>query len=225
MIRLLTFGLCLFTLSTCSELLRAEDEYRVEVLNEAAPADAGLSPEIAAAVSSTGFKVMKGESRTVCSFWPAKQWAVQADFKPTPALLYPLSMGQFVGVINYKRDGEDFRGQEIEKGTYTVRFALQPVDGNHVGTSDTRDFLVLVKPADDAKPDVMPPADLMKKSAAAAGTPHPAMLSLLAASAAAGEAPTLEHNAERELWSVGFANPTTAGKLTMQIVVVGKAAE
>src|SRR5688572_31783023 len=90
----------------------AEDEYTVQVLNEAAPADAGLSAEIAAAISPTGFKVMKGTNRTVCSFWPVKELTAKKDFQPTAALLYPLEMGQLVGVIHYKRDGEDFRGQE-----------------------------------------------------------------------------------------------------------------
>lgn len=224
MIRPLLFGLALLCCVAVHAEVRAEDEYQVHSLAEAAPS-ADVSPEIAAALSPTGFKVMKGENRTVCSFWPAKQWAVRPDFKPTAGMLYPLTMGEFIGVINFKRNAQDFRGQEIEKGTYTVRFALQPEDGNHVGTSDTRDFLVLLKGADDAKPVVLPREELIKKSAAAAGTPHPAMLALLSAAGTNGEAPNLEHNADRELWSVGFTNPTDKGKLPLRVVVVGKAAE
>lgn len=224
MIRPLRFGLAVCLCIVGLTEVRAEDEYQIQALTEAAPAEE-LSPEVAAAVSPTGFKVMKGESRTVCSFWPAKQWTVQPDFKPTAAMLYPLAMGEFIGVINFKRNAQDFRGQEIEKGTYTVRFALQPEDGNHVGTSDTRDFLVLVKGADDAKPAVLSREELMKQSAAAAGTPHPAMLALLSAAGTSGDAPSLEHTADRELWSVGFTNATDKGKLPLRVVVVGKAAE
>jgi hypothetical protein len=203
---------------------QAEDEYNVQVVNEPAPAD-GLSTEIAAQLAPTGFKVMKGGSRTVCSFWPVKQLQVNKEFKPTAALLYPLTMGELVGVINFKRSAEDFRGQEIESGTYTVRFALQPEDGNHVGTSDTRDFVVLVKPSDDASPAVLPKEELFPKSAAAAGTTHPCMMALLSAEGTTGDLPSLEHNAERELWSVAFAPKTPDGTLTLRLVVVGRAAE
>lgn len=204
--------------------VRAEDEYNVQTWNEPAPAE-GLSPEIAGQLSPTGFKVMKGASRTVCSFWPVKELKINKEFKPTAALLYPLELGQLVGVINFKRSAEDFRGQEIEAGTYTVRFALQPEDGNHVGTSDTRDFFVLVKPEDDASPAVMPKEELFPKSAAAAGTTHPAMMALLSSAGTTGDLPSLEHDADRELWSVAFAPKTPDGKLTLRLVVVGRAAE
>ena len=202
----------------------AADEYRVEAAGEAPPADE-ISAEIAAVVAPEGFKVIKGTSRTVCEFWPVKQLETKPEFKPTASLLYPLEMGQLVGVVRFRRDGEDFRGQEIVKGTYTVRFALQPEDGNHVGTSDTRDFCVLLKAADDRTPAVVGRESLMKLSAAAAGTTHPCMLSLLAAPDAAPAAPTLEHVEDRELWAVAFAMATKSAPLPLRLVVVGKAAE
>jgi hypothetical protein len=203
----------------------AEDAYTVVALSEPAPADE-LSADVAAKLSPTGFKVIKGENRTVCSFWPVKELATNPDFKPTPALLYPLTLGELVGAINFKRDAQDFRGQEIPKGTYTVRFALQPEDGNHVGTSDTRDFVVLLKPSDDANPAVMAKEELFKKSAASIESTHPCMLSLLAAGDAKPAAPTVEHDKGRELWSVLFAANTQGnGTLPIKLVVVGKAAE
>jgi len=203
---------------------RSADEYKLEPLAEAAPAE-GLTPEIAGLLAPAGFKVVKGTSRTVCSVWPVKQLAIKADFKPSAALLYPLEMGQLVGVISYKRAGEDFRGQEIAAGTYTVRYALQPEDGNHVGTSDTRDFLLLLKAEDDKMPALLKKEDLFKLSAVAAGTTHPCMLSLLSAEGTTGDLPSLEHNEDRELWSAAFAPKTDKGSLTIRMVVVGKAAE
>jgi hypothetical protein len=205
---------------------RGADEYKLEPLAEAAPTE-GVAPEIAGLLAPAGFKVVKGTSRTLCSFWPVKQLATKADFKPTAAVQYPLEMGQLVGVMHYKRAGEDFRGQEIAEGTYTVRYALQPEDGNHVGTSDTRDFFLLLKAADDKMPALVKKEDLFKLSAAAAGTAHPCMLSLLTAAGTTGEPPSLEHNEERELWSAAFAVKTDKGNgtLPIRVVVVGKAAE
>ena len=38
----------------------------------------------------------------------------------------------------------DFRGQEIKKGVYTLRYGQQPEDGNHIGTSELADFLLAI---------------------------------------------------------------------------------
>jgi hypothetical protein len=47
----------------------------------------------------------------------------------------------------------------------------------------------------------------------------------LSAEGTTGDLPSLEHNAERELWSVAFAPKTQDGTLTLRLVVVGRAAE
>ena len=64
-------------------------------------------------------------------------------------VIYPFSQGQMLGVIRYSRSGSDFRDQDIEAGVYTLRYAHQPVDGAHVGTSPTRDFLMLLNAEHD----------------------------------------------------------------------------
>lgn len=196
-------------------------EYRVEPLNEPAPSD-GVAAEVAAQLNPTGYKIMSG-TRTLCEIWLTKKWAVNAAFKPSNTLLYPFEFGQLMGVVNYRRKGSDFRGQEIEKGTYTLRFALQPEDGNHVGTSDTRDFFVLLKGADDKTPASLSKEGLFKLSAAAAGTTHPAMLSLLAPGK---ETDANVENDEDKEWSIlRCAGVGPNGPVPLRVVVVGKAAE
>jgi len=128
------------------------DEYSVEVLKEPPPADA-LSKEIKAALSDTGYSVTREGTKTLCNIWLAKTWDVKPDFEATADVLYPFAEGQFVAVIQYQRDAEDFREQELEDGVYTLRYALQPIDGNHVGTFPTRDFLLVVKASDDRSPE------------------------------------------------------------------------
>lgn len=203
-------------------------EHQVEPLD--APPPEGVAPAIAEQLDSGAFKVLRGAKRTtLLEFWPVKQWPVQADFSPSNTILYPLEMGQLIGVVRYARKGGDFRGQQIPSGVYTVRYALQPVDGNHVGTSDTRDFLLLLPAEQDSDSAPLDKSDLFKLSAQASGTTHPAMLSLLSAGDAAGSLPAIEHDEVRDLWSVRFANPTAAGETTdelvVKLVVVGKAAE
>ena len=131
----------------CGALLAAD--FRLEPLADAVAAEE-LSPAIAKTLQSEGFKVIKGKSRTLCELWFSETWAAKSGFKPTNTVLYPFEVGQLVGVARYKSKGTDFRGQEIPAGVYTIRYAQQPVDGNHVGTSDTLDFLLLL-PADADK--------------------------------------------------------------------------
>ena len=202
-------------------------DYFVEPLDMPAPAGE-IGAAVAEQLSPTGFAVKSGK-RTLCEIWPAKSWSVAADFKPSNTVIYPLEMGELLGVVRYARKGGDFRGQDIPKGLYTLRYSLQPQDGNHVGTSDTRDFIALVPAADDESPEPMDKAQLFKLSPKVAGGTHPAILCLLASSGEPAEAPEIMHDDARELWSVRFTNPTTAGgksgKLTIQLVVVGRTAE
>ena len=203
-------------------------DYRVEKLAEAAPAD-DLSDELAATLADEGFRVVRGSNRTVCEIWPCKEWMVKPGFKPTSELLYPFKPGQLVGVLRFKRRGSDFREQQISRGVYTLRFGMQPVDGNHEGTSPTRDFLLLASAESDASPEVMDVKKLLELSAEAAGSNHPAMLCLQKVQDADGESPRLRHDEQRDWWMLQFQNTALAGdeklSLPMEVVVVGHAEE
>lgn len=199
-------------------------EYTVEPLAQAPPGD-GLSAEIAGTLPEAGLVVKRDGSRAVCELWLAKELAVKEGFQPSSTLLYPFEPGQLMGVIRFPRKAEDFRGQEIPRGVYTLRYALQPEDGNHVGTSDTRDFLLLSPIADDQQLAGPDEKTLQERSATVAGSTHPAMMCLLKP-AEGDEAPTMIHDEARELWSVR-ATTKAAGAdqpVVLQIVVVGKAA-
>lgn len=204
------------------------DEYRAEKLDETAP-DEGLSEEIRGQLAESGLRVVKGASRAFIDFWPAKKWEVKADFTPTLSILYPFTSGELIGAIRYQSKGADFRGQEIPAGVYTVRYALQPEDGNHVGTSDTRDFLLLLPIESDTA--LAPPEkdEMFQLSAEVVGSTHPAMLALLKANTEAEESPAVEHHEERELYSLLFKGTAGAdgetSELPVQFVVVGQAAE
>ena len=220
------WGLCASVALLHVSSLASAADYFVEPLD--APAPAGeIGAAVAEQLSPTGFAVKSGK-RTLCEIWPAKSWTVAADFKPSNTVIYPLEMGELLGVVRYARKGGDFRGQDLPKGLYTLRYSLQPQDGNHVGTSDTRDFVALVPAADDENPAPMDKAQLFKLSPKTTGGTHPGILCLLA-SGKSVEAPEIVHDEARELWSVRFSNPTVAGdkpgRLTIQLVVVGRAAE
>ena len=199
------------------------DDYRVAVSQDP-PADL-LSAKIAPQIASRGVKVMRGEKRTVCEIWPAKAWPAEPAAKTSSSVLYPFHVGQLMGAIRFKRKSNDFKDQEIASGTYTLRYGHQPVDGNHVGTSDTRDFLVLIPADADLSPDPLAEKDMFKLSAKAAGTKHPAIFPLI--KPAAGPVPAVRHVEDKGWWAVRLApdNKADAAGGAIELVIVGKSGE
>ncbi|HZL87996.1 MAG TPA: hypothetical protein VFB96_06430 [Pirellulaceae bacterium] len=207
-------------------LTAAAQEYKAEKFEGPPPADA-LSPEIAATIGKTGCKVTRGTS-VLCEIWPCKEWSLGGG-KTDDVILYPFTPGQLIGVIRLPRKITDFREQEVASGVYTLRYGQQPVDGAHVGTSPTRDFLLLLPADQDKSPGVIDDyKKLTKTSAASAGTSHPAILHMLKAPAE-GEFLELRHNEEKDWWILRFASMARAGagkiSVRVEVVIVGHAAE
>ena len=218
-------GLFVLALASAAATASAAD-HRVEPLNEAPPADA-ISAEIAATLSPSGVRVIRGESRTVCDIWLCKEWEVTPGDPPL-GVNYPFKPGHLIGVARYPRRGGDFRDQDIDEGVYTLRYAQQPVDGNHVGTSPTRDFLLLVNAENDKSAKPWEYENLTQSSAEAAESSHPCLLSLQRVSGD-GEAPTIRHEEQHDWWIVGVKSKAKAddrtSDLRIDLVVVGYAAE
>jgi len=220
-----------FAISICLFMVLASPtvaaDYRVEKIDDGPSAD-DLSEEISAALADSGYQVIRGKKRSIGKIWLCKELPVAADFVATDEVLYPFTPGQLIGVIQFKRKSPDFRDHILTRGTYILRYGQQPVDGNHEGTSPTRDFLMLTRAEDDrtlAGPDAK---TLIAQSADAAGSNHPAMLCLQAASEA-DEVPSLRHDEDRE-WSIlqleGQAKADGESQpIRIDIVVVGQAAE
>jgi hypothetical protein len=203
-------------------------EYKAVRLEKEPPKEE-LAPAIAESLQPTGIAFMRGENRTVCELWLCKKWDVQPDFKPTLQLLYPFREGELVGVIRYPRKANDFRDQEIASGLYTLRYALQPVDGNHVGTSPTRDFFLLLPAEVDKTTEPIDAEDVIAHSTEASQTSHPALLALQAVQEDVSELPAVRHDEPRDWWILQLAGNSGAdgksGDVRVDIVVVGIAVE
>ena len=202
-------------------------EYKVEKIDAAAPADA-VSPQIAALLQPAGFKLVRGESRTVCEIWLCKEWPIAADAKTGGDVIYPLAPGQLVGVARYPRKASDFRDQEIASGAYTLRYSQQPVDGAHVGTSPSRDFLVAIPAEKDKDPAPIDYKAIVAGGKETSGSSHPAILSLQRPGEAS-EALAVREDADHEWTIVRFTGKTKTGdavkELALELVLVGIAAE
>ena len=90
-----------------------------------------------------------------------------------------LSESLLIGVVRFHQEWSDYRGRPIPAGVYTLRYALQPEDGNHLGASIYRDYLLLIPAAVDIDPEAgFSFRKLVNASRKASRTNHPAILSL-----------------------------------------------
>jgi len=209
----------LFVLSTAAF---AAEEPTVE---DATTRPSGVAAPIASALADKGIRVSQ-DGKPYCEVWLLKAVPVVDAFKPSLSVKYPFKPGQLVGVLKVESEFTDFRGQEVAAGEYTLRYGRQPQDGNHLGTSEVEDFLVAIPVADDKSADpVTDIKKLFKMSGKAAGTNHPAILSLLPAEAVP-EKTGVAHEETRDLWILETNAPGGADGQTavpLRLVVIGHA--
>ena len=92
-------------------------------------------------------------------------------------MLFPfLADGELIGLLQFAAEGHDYRDQPIAKGVYTMRYGLQPVNGDHLGVSTFRDYSLLLPAAKDQSLDAPAAQAARGASAESAGTSHPAVL-------------------------------------------------
>ncbi len=151
---------------------------KVEMIG-AAPA--GSFPDaITKTLETRGYRVALPDGTVVCEVWFRSAVPAQAGRNVDGANYPELSPSEFVGVITVPKQVSDFRGQPIKPGSYTLRYELLPNDGNHMGVSPNRDFLLLAPASEDR--DVAAQLNfnqLVALSAKAAGTAHPAAFSMV----------------------------------------------
>ncbi|MFO1096337.1 MAG: hypothetical protein U0992_23990 [Planctomycetaceae bacterium] len=196
------------------------DDYK---LAEAQSPPKDVPAEIAKLLAAEGQQV-DGPKRPLCSIWLLKDVSRLSDFKPSTAVKYPFTPGQLVGILSVPRRAglTDFKGQELEPGLYTLRYGQQPMDGNHIGTSDTADFLLAIPVANDSDPaPIADVKEMFKRSAGASGTTHPAIFSLLAPEEEQPEV-ALEHDEEQDFWVLETIAKAGDLEVPLRLVVVGK---
>lgn len=146
------------------------------------PGDIALPAAIKPALNADGYRVVLDDGSVVCEIWLRKTVPAQPK-KDVSSVLYPeLAEGVLVGLISFSHATTDYRGEAIQAGTYTLRYALLPNDGNHLGVAPHRDFLLLVPAASDTDPQATFTFDeLMRLSRKSTGTAHPGPLSMVRA--------------------------------------------
>ena len=141
-------------------------------------ADPAASDALKKVLDGKGSRVSLADG-AYCDIWLR---ALIAGGKTDQAGAVYNSLGEstLVGVVTFAKATTDFRGQSVKPGSYTLRYALHPADGNHMGISPIRDFLIMLPVAADTNPDAQFKFEEMSKmSTKVTGTNHPGVLSLV----------------------------------------------
>lgn len=187
---------------------------------EAVPLPDALAEPVRLQLAGDALVVSRGTGRI--EFWWAQGLALEAqgppEWRQVPA-------GALVGAMRLADPMPDIRGYTIAPGVYTLRFALQPQDGDHMGVSPYREFLIVAPASEDRTADPLgfdAAVDLGKKTQ---NRSHPAVLSIDPPSSNA--APATVVRTEDGHAAVIAAVPAAhegqdAGALTFGVVLVGR---
>jgi len=130
------------------------------------------------ALAKDGTKVLAADGAVQFEIWMRATLPTGPASTEANVSLPAIPHGALLGVVKFAAEGSDRRGFQVKPGVYTLRYSLYPVNGDHQGVAPQRDFLILVRLADDPGLDAAPNYEkLMELARKASGAPHPLTLS------------------------------------------------
>ncbi len=160
---------------TVSVLSAAPDT--VQILEGPPPEE--VAGQIRPALSNRLYKVELNGSSTA-EFWFRDEMPVREGSQGDLGVNFGLfDRGALLGVVRFSAAWKDYKDLPVKAGTYALRYAAQPADGDHTGVSLYRDFLLLV-PA-DLEQEVdghYSEQELVAMSKGASGSTHPVVMGM-----------------------------------------------
>jgi hypothetical protein len=208
-----------------------QDTYKIEVLKQPPPST--LAGPVRDTLAVEGFRIVNGQGQAFAEIWLRK--LVPASEPPAPPkgpVQFPfLAEGDLLGALRFVGEGHDFRDQAIAKGVYTIRFGLQPQNGDHNGSSEYRDFALLIPAAKDTTLAALQKKPLEERSAESAGTTHPAVFVLLNAPAStpSSSGPAITRDEQKDTWgavipmNLDVKGTSSPMPFRIQIIFIGAA--
>jgi hypothetical protein len=189
-------------------------------------ADREPPKEIAAglrgALQPKSVQVLAGD-KPVFELWLGTEALVSAKPDGAAKSLAVLKPTALLGALVVTGDQRDYRNDELAAGTYTLRYGLQPQDGDHLGSTDFPYFGVLIPAAADAKSDAFTAQEpMLKASSQKTSTGHPVILSLRPVSAEESGLPKIVESAP-DHQSLRLKLPAKGGgEVLFDLVIKGK---
>lgn len=186
---------------------------------EAAPA--ALASAVQATIAPGGVRATI--SGTPLDFWFVKTLPLKVG--STTTSWAAVEEGTLVGAVRLASEFRDIRGRLIRPGVYTLRYGIQPQNGDHLGVSPFREFLLLSPSAVDTDVAARGHEPTIEMSIKTAGGSHPAVWSV--DPPVATEAALANHTTELGHKALVVEVPVSrgvqgAGTLRFGIVLIGR---
>jgi hypothetical protein len=155
-------------------------------------------------------------------FWLVKGLALTAAGQPAWSAV---PEGSLVGAVRFSGPFRDIRGRTLKPGVYTLRYGIQPANGDHLGISPYRDFLLAAPAGVDTQPTAIGHDAVVELSRRATGLSHPAPFSLdpPVAPADAKDVVTNSEGHQSVILSVPVSRDgKPAGALKFGLILVGR---
>jgi len=145
-----------------------------------APPPKELAAGIAKLLEPVSLRVSNDKQELYAEIWLRANIPTKADpAKLVKGAAYEhLEGGDLVGAVRFSKPAGDYRKQIVPPGVYTLRYALQPQDGSHMGTAPHPEFVVVVAAALDKSPEILLTDDLNELSAKSIKKSHPGVFLL-----------------------------------------------
>jgi hypothetical protein len=147
------------------------------------PAPKEVSDSIRAVLQPQAIQLLQGD-KPALEIWLRQEVPLKSRPASASEALAAISETALVGAVAvHDTSLRDYKDNEVSKGTYTARFALQPKDGDHLGTAEFDSFLVLTDAQNDKDLNGLNTFKaLTKASGKSTSSGHPIIVSLRPAS-------------------------------------------
>lgn len=177
------------------------------------PPPAEIASPLRELLASGGGRAQIGE--TTLTFW----WVESLAVSGAPAWA-SVAEGSAVGAVRISTLFRDIRGRTIKPGVYALRYAVQPQDGDHLGVSSFRDYLLLSPAEVDQDPAPAGHDGAVNMSKKTIGASHPGAW-MLNPPTTSDAVHSTGDNDMRLRYAV-FEVPTTGGPLRFGLVLIGR---
>ena len=178
------------------------------------PPTAKVAEPIRGVLSSKPIQLMDGD-KPVLQIWVRQDIPLKSKPSSPSASLESIAETTVLAAVSVEGAGlKDYRDNDVPKGTFVARFALQPQDGDHLGTAEFNTFMVLISSdADKALDTFTKFTPMVKASGKLTSSGHPVVISLRPASSPDGKFPSLnEPTADHKAIHLKLAGKTADGQ-------------
>jgi hypothetical protein len=168
-----------------------ETKYSVKVEKAGPPKD--LDESIRKVLGDNAVQFLDPKGTLIAEIWLRKEVPAKATAEQVKSGVSYREIAEttLLGAVRFSKAYSDYRQQKVKAGTYTLRLAFQPQNGDHMGVAPYPEFCLLVAASMDKTADTIKPKELPELSATSIGTSHAAVF-LLFPNAKAGPLPHLE---------------------------------